>query len=106
MDKKDIVKLLIKLCTDAFGDVDLSDLDFGNKRVALCNLKAYSIDNAEQEAETLIYNCNQKAYVIKNNHQKTKISIDNSEQKSEYIINERQQADDISNDEQKETLKE
>lgn len=75
MTNKEKVDILLKYFGDENGNIDLSDIDFGNRVV----------NNAYQKANK-IYNNNQKANKIENCHQKA-FKIDNSGQYAKIIYN-------------------
>lgn len=88
--KEEIKNWLIENATDKYGNIDLSDINFGKKDILLIKIKA-----------NVIYNSYQEANEIKNNSQKAS-EIDNTEQEAvQEIINIFQEAKEISNGFQK-----
>ena len=67
LDKEKITQWLIKNCTNEYGDIDLSKLNFDKSNVLLNGIKT----------KGKIYNYNQVAYDIDNFGQKAKHKIDN-----------------------------
>ena len=93
MTNKEKLDILLKYFGDEDGDIDLSDIDFGNKVVY----------NTGQKAN-VIYNYYQKARLIDNYYQEAD-EIDNGNQKAKKIYNNDQQAYEINNSSQAIKLK-
>ena len=68
LNKEKIKKLIIENCTNKKGEIDLSDLDFGDQDVLLNGIKT----------KGKINNSYQKAELIDNSWQKANDYIDNS----------------------------
>ena len=86
--KIEILEWLIENCTNSFGEVDLSKLNFGKRTVLFNGIKTQgNIDNYNQEAHE-INNYGQKAqHKIENDSQESKQKISNIKQKANiYII--------------------
>ena len=79
--KTQIKKWILENCIDKNGTIDLSNLDFGDRRINLSEIRAKVISNNYQEAKE-IYNTHQKAQEIYNNFQKAEKEIYNGYQKS------------------------
>ena len=96
--KIEILEWLIENCTNSFGEVDLSKLNFGKRTVLFNGIKTQgNIDNYNQEAHE-INNYGQKAqHKIDNDSQESKQKISNIKQKAEYIYNIQQKANEIYN---------
>ena len=105
--KIEILEWIIENCTNFFGEIDLSKLNFGKRNVLLNGIKTKgNIDNYNQEAY-YIDNYGQKAeHRIKNSFQEAQNIIRNYNQKAQYIYNEEQIANKIDNSKQqaKETI--
>ena len=91
--KIEILEWIIENCTNFFGEIDLSKLNFGKRKVLLNGIKTKgNIDNYNQEAY-YIDNYGQKAeHRIKNSFQESKQEIINIKQKANVICNIRQEA--------------
>lgn len=76
--KDEIRDWLIENATNEDGNIHLSGIDFGDRIVAIRNIKARVIYNDYQQAE-VIYNDYQQAEVIYNDYQEAK-EIYNDEQ--------------------------
>ena len=70
-------KWIIENCTNSFGEIDLSKLDFGDRNIFLDQIKTKgNIYNTKQEAK-YIYNEGQKAIIINNLRQEANYYVDN-----------------------------
>ena len=120
--KEEIKTWLLENATNQEGQIDISNIDFGDREVILDEIKAVciynrrqeakSIENYNQKADTWILNDYQKAKeriyngpqeageMILNDYQKAEKTISNKEQEAESIDNELQKAKDIYNKEQ------
>ena len=100
--KEEIKTWLLENATNEEGQIDISNIDFGDKEVILDQIKAVCIYNRRQEAKS-IENYNQKADTwILNDYQKAKERIYNGPQEAgEMILNDYQKAYRVSNDHQK-----
>ena len=101
MKSKQEIKLwLLNNATNKYGELDLSNIDFGNISVRFDGVKANHISNYLQKAEYIdnnsqqanyIYNDSQQANYIYNDSQQAN-HINNYLQKAEYIYNDLQEA--------------
>ena len=95
--KEEIKTWLLENATNKEGQIDISNIDFGDKEVILEEIKADKISNEGQEATLFINNKCQKAYHIYNEFQKAG-EIFNGYQGANGIYNREQEAQDyISN---------
>ena len=124
LNKEKITQWLIKNCTNSFGEIDLSKLDFGDRDIFFDHIKTkgniynnfqeankienfgqkakLKIENDSQESKQSISNIKQKAIIINNFKQEASYYIDNSLQKAkEEIDNKNQEAPKIINKNQK-----
>ena len=93
LNKEKITQWLIKNCTNEFGEIDLSNLDFGDRDILLNGIKTKGTIYNVGQCGTKIRNERQQAKEIDNSEQKARKSIDNgSQQAIIIIINEYQKA--------------
>ena len=79
--KTQIKNWILENCIDKNGTIDLGNIDFGDRRINLSEIRAIKIFNNYQKAKE-IYNTHQKAQEIYNNYQEAKNEIYNGYQKS------------------------
>ena len=110
-------KWIIENCTNKKGEIDLSKLNFGKRKVLLNGIKTKGNINNDKQKAHYITNYYQEAYEIDNFGQKVEWKINNSfqeaqniirnyNQKAQYIYNKEQIANQIDNSSQeaKETI--
>ncbi len=92
LNKEQVKQWLMDNCYDeSLGQIDLSDLDFGDNAVNLAGIKGYRICNTGQEAEEEIFNSGQIGRLISNDFQNAN-TITNNDQEAGTIENKHQSA--------------